>query len=521
MNNPSPSSASTRFSFDDVRSISKEQENELQDVTKMMKSTTIMDDPPPSSIFVCLDSNDRSGLVWPQCDDDGGISPCSYDRLNKTHPSKTKDCDLKFQIAQEKIDLLSSKLSQCQVENESIKTEKVIMIGTLTSAIHEKPATRRKWFSKEDHAGPVQVLTDNSRRQGVVVEGMRKSYHSYGTATTAPLDLSDYDLSAQMNQEAEDWDCFNKQVGSMPSFLKQDDKVGSSGDSSEEICIEKMAHRRDALPATNAIKNAGTAGAEPCKFENLLLGFGGSRRPSSMARRWHSHTEGVASRKSEDLLVDFEKISLRDHLESETREMTKAPGTAWLPFPIIPNRAHRNRVVLSRMDPLHPSTEIFAEVVVVGRPALQKVEVVPLRSPAKTTPFDLSDYDLSAQMNQEAEDWFKKQVSSMPSFLKQDDEVGSSGDGNEEICNRVGSEKMACRSYSMPATNAIKNAGTAGAEPCKFENLLLGFGGSRRPSSMARRWHSHTEGVASRKSEDLLVDFDETLRLAQITQIGF
>eukprot|EP00579_Thalassiosira_antarctica_P031480 CAMPEP_0202032978 /NCGR_PEP_ID=MMETSP0905-20130828/65809_1 /ASSEMBLY_ACC=CAM_ASM_000554 /TAXON_ID=420261 /ORGANISM="Thalassiosira antarctica, Strain CCMP982" /LENGTH=388 /DNA_ID=CAMNT_0048596861 /DNA_START=68 /DNA_END=1234 /DNA_ORIENTATION=- len=194
---------------------------------------------PPSSVicFSLLDDlnredDARSELTVPSYgddlsqEDDFGIKlaadPYYYNALDLSHHSRAENqeqLDLKLQIVrqqekldklssnlsqcevenealkaenavrqQEKLDKLSSNLSQCEVENEALKAENAILVDELALTTQEQSTTRRGWFSKgaNGNGGSMQLLVDtnaklmmdNARLQ-FVIDATRKSFQSY------------------------------------------------------------------------------------------------------------------------------------------------------------------------------------------------------------------------------------------------------------------------------------------------------------------------------------------------------
>jgi hypothetical protein len=102
---------------------------------------------------------------------------------------------LKLQIArqQEHVDIIASKLSKCEVENEVLQSEKATLVDELARETHELPPTAPRgggWlFSKSSSAnnlGSMQMLVDNNAklmmenaRVQVLVDIMRKSFQTY------------------------------------------------------------------------------------------------------------------------------------------------------------------------------------------------------------------------------------------------------------------------------------------------------------------------------------------------------
>ena len=124
---------------------------------------------PPSWVCFSLDdlnqeNDDRSKLTGPyygddlsQEDDFGAklaTDPFYYRTLDGSHHSRAENqgqLDLKLKIArqQEKLDMLSSKLSQCEVENEALKAEKAVLVDELALSVQEQPSQDKGGFPKE------------------------------------------------------------------------------------------------------------------------------------------------------------------------------------------------------------------------------------------------------------------------------------------------------------------------------------------------------------------------------------
>eukprot|EP00581_Thalassiosira_minuscula_P012281 CAMPEP_0183718130 /NCGR_PEP_ID=MMETSP0737-20130205/11471_1 /TAXON_ID=385413 /ORGANISM="Thalassiosira miniscula, Strain CCMP1093" /LENGTH=442 /DNA_ID=CAMNT_0025947627 /DNA_START=45 /DNA_END=1370 /DNA_ORIENTATION=+ len=109
----------------------------------------------------------------------------------KTQVRSFEQCDFKMQIIQqqETLDALTSKLSQYEVENESLKAEIAELSNKLANTTQVQPATKSRWFSKPggaDGGGSMRMLLDlnetlmseNARLQ-VIVDVTRKSLQTY------------------------------------------------------------------------------------------------------------------------------------------------------------------------------------------------------------------------------------------------------------------------------------------------------------------------------------------------------
>jgi len=334
---------------------------------------------PPSSVSVCSsliqENDDRSELtvtgpcygddLWSCYGDDLSqlaVDPYYYYYhtldLDGSHPSKTEKqelLDLKLQIArqQEKLDILSSKLSKCEVENEALKAEKAVLVDELAlahGATQEQPQliTRRRQFSKAgDSGGSMQLLIDtnsklvmdNARLHGMVVnvqaiETLLKLSLTDGTAKTSlESSFSDENQEALTIDSSQHSFQDSMLTNSFHSIPEQELKFGTSGDDwiiegedievndndliSERAARERRAtHKRAArmnimLKESRLIKetnNTFSEGAARCMSADLLVEFGEteSRRPRRTdGRLCHSLTEWNAERKSKILLVDF------------------------------------------------------------------------------------------------------------------------------------------------------------------------------------------------------------------------
>lgn len=153
------------------------------------------------------DGDDHSELTGPRSfgdhwqDDDsllGGMAADPYYYHNfggivPSSPEKRDMFDLKIQLArqQEKLESLSSKLRQCEVENESLEAEKAALVDELALAIEKQTPTKREerpTFESEinDNAGPIRLLVDynaaltmeNARLQAIV-DVTRKSLKAH------------------------------------------------------------------------------------------------------------------------------------------------------------------------------------------------------------------------------------------------------------------------------------------------------------------------------------------------------
>eukprot|EP00585_Thalassiosira_rotula_P010378 CAMPEP_0196148886 /NCGR_PEP_ID=MMETSP0910-20130528/28629_1 /TAXON_ID=49265 /ORGANISM="Thalassiosira rotula, Strain GSO102" /LENGTH=360 /DNA_ID=CAMNT_0041411683 /DNA_START=53 /DNA_END=1135 /DNA_ORIENTATION=+ len=166
-------------------------------------------EPYPSFVSFSLDDDnheidDRSEMTGScysddllQHEDDFGINltadPYYYHTLNGPHhtfPQKHEHLELKLQIArqQEKLDILSSKLSQMEVENEALKSEKAGLVDELILAHQKQPISIHELSSGEANAnaGPIKLLIDvnanlmkENARLHAVADITRKSFQTH------------------------------------------------------------------------------------------------------------------------------------------------------------------------------------------------------------------------------------------------------------------------------------------------------------------------------------------------------
>ena len=131
----------------------------------------------PSSVCCLFDqdrkNDDHSELTsWSSQADNYGIKlsadPYFYYTLDGRHPPKTEEQELiesKMQIArqQEKIDILSSKLSQCEVENEALKIERRVFVDELALGCKHQLSTQKRRHSTESN-GSMHFLIDSNAK---------------------------------------------------------------------------------------------------------------------------------------------------------------------------------------------------------------------------------------------------------------------------------------------------------------------------------------------------------------------
>eukprot|EP00579_Thalassiosira_antarctica_P032643 CAMPEP_0201994860 /NCGR_PEP_ID=MMETSP0905-20130828/2553_1 /ASSEMBLY_ACC=CAM_ASM_000554 /TAXON_ID=420261 /ORGANISM="Thalassiosira antarctica, Strain CCMP982" /LENGTH=357 /DNA_ID=CAMNT_0048549905 /DNA_START=46 /DNA_END=1119 /DNA_ORIENTATION=+ len=335
---------------------------------------------PPSSVCFQInqENDDRSELTvtWPcygddlSQEDEFGVklaadpylvqvgvklaaNPYHYHTLDRSHSFKTENqelLDLKLRIVrqQEKLDLLSSKLSQCEVENKAIKAEKAVLVDELAhahGATQEQPITRRGWFSKaEDNVGSMQLLIDANSKLMIDNARLQVMVDVQAIETSLKLALSECTSKTSLESSFSDRNQEDLTIGSSQhsiqdiiltnsrhSIPEQELKFGNSGDdwimegedieandndvTSKRSVLERRASRKRAARMNSMLnesilskENTFTKGAARCKSADLLVEFGGteSRRPRRTdGRLCHSLAEGTAQTKSENLLVDF------------------------------------------------------------------------------------------------------------------------------------------------------------------------------------------------------------------------
>lgn len=174
---------------------------------------------PPSSVSVCFSLNQEDNDSYSklsgqssyaahllQDDDNVGIELVAesyyqhHHALDSSNPSQTENnelLELKLRILrqQERLDILASKLSQCEVENELLEAEKAVLVNELAPYFkHDEQATANvesNCFSKTiEHVnvGSLQLplgintklVADHARLQ-MLTDIMRKSFQSHMT----------------------------------------------------------------------------------------------------------------------------------------------------------------------------------------------------------------------------------------------------------------------------------------------------------------------------------------------------
>jgi len=302
------------------------------------------------------DPSERTELtvIWPYYDDDlsqedeFGIHQGADPYLDGSHPSQTEKqelLDLKLRIIrqQEKLDILSSKLSQCEAENEALKAEKAVLVDELArahGATQEQHITRRGWFSNAgDNVGSMQLLidtnskpmTDKARLQ-VMVDVLRKPFQIIKDSRRGTAKIILESSFTDKNQEELPIDSSQHSIQdsiltNSLNLIPEQEKFGTSGDDciieddngviSKRAACERRAARERAVHINSMLRESMLSkelkktfdkGAACCKPADLLVEFGETerRRPRRTdGRLCHSLTEGTACRKSENLLVDF------------------------------------------------------------------------------------------------------------------------------------------------------------------------------------------------------------------------
>lgn len=139
----------------------------------------------PDNLLQCND--DHSELTGPIFGNgisqtiDSGVNPDYGHGLDRKIPSTIENyqeiTNLKLQIAkqQEKLNNLSSKLCQCQDENEALKKEKAVLVDAL---IENQPGTDGRKPMQFLVNANTKLIADNARLQ-VVLDVMRKSFKKH------------------------------------------------------------------------------------------------------------------------------------------------------------------------------------------------------------------------------------------------------------------------------------------------------------------------------------------------------
>lgn len=268
-------------------------------------------------------------------------------------PEKQELLKLQLQISrqQEKIDILSSKLSECETENEVLKAENKALLDALPLAAQEETTKRAELPLLEangnnDNAGPLKMLvdlnanltTENARLQAIV--GItRKSFKSHINEsrlysnkckqTIKDLQRGNGELPQQRGPPCA-CKLFKRSLSShtaetslRSSFtqsimedwpldlsLQGDSEESAEGDEIEAAnnsrIVAKRATRRKTM---DCILSEETKQAffvnESAEDETEDVRANETRRPTRAMVRRHSVQECTDNRKVDDLLVDF------------------------------------------------------------------------------------------------------------------------------------------------------------------------------------------------------------------------
>mmetsp|Transcript_17315 Transcript_17315/g.31290 ORF Transcript_17315/g.31290 Transcript_17315/m.31290 type:complete len:357 (-) Transcript_17315:99-1169(-) len=146
---------------------------------------------PPSS--VCFSTTDDDDQGQENDDHSECTRACCDDDISPPRAKDQDQLDLKLRILrqQEKLDLVLSKLSKFEAENETLNAENTALVDKLAHSNSKHSISRSTWFSKADNnsnnnGGSMQLLLDtnaklmmdNARLQ-VMVGTLKRSFQSY------------------------------------------------------------------------------------------------------------------------------------------------------------------------------------------------------------------------------------------------------------------------------------------------------------------------------------------------------
>ena len=102
-----------------------------------------------------------------------GADPYFYHSLDRSrhplpgnsHQQELYEMKLKIAIQEEKLDMLSSKLSQCQVENELLQSENATLVNELASSSSSSPANHLQVINSVMRKSFKKYITDSRRRE--------------------------------------------------------------------------------------------------------------------------------------------------------------------------------------------------------------------------------------------------------------------------------------------------------------------------------------------------------------------
>lgn len=150
---------------------------------------------PPSSVCFTLTQEDDDN------DNDGSELTEDNDNHYHKHPTTSRRIEKReLRELKEKLDILSSRLIQCETENEVLQAEKAVLVDEMALSQQQRqqssssqPTMRRSWFSTKAgvgdmniNGGSMQLLVDTNARLmldnaklEVMVDAIRKSFESY------------------------------------------------------------------------------------------------------------------------------------------------------------------------------------------------------------------------------------------------------------------------------------------------------------------------------------------------------
>jgi len=207
-----------------------------------MSTKTVTNDTSLVSVsFSHADNHDGSDLTGPCCDDALSNANCAL----MSDPYRQDNLELKLQMVRQKqeIDLLSSRLRQCKVENEALHAENAVLVDKLVFSAQEPPNPELRWSSKgrarSDSGGSMQLLidknaklmTDNNRLQ-VTAGVVHKSFQNFIKDSQRSKDEDRQTMQALQQENEQLKECLSVSEKLKPS---------SSNDQAEETSWQSSA----------------------------------------------------------------------------------------------------------------------------------------------------------------------------------------------------------------------------------------------------------------------------------------
>lgn len=200
-----------------------------------MSTKTVTNDTPLVSVsFSHADNHDGS-------DDALSNANCAL----MSDPYRQENLELKLQMVRQKqeIDLLSSRLRQCKVENEALHAENAVLVDKLVFSAQEPPNPELRWSSKgrarSDSGGSMQLLidknaklmTDNNRLQ-VTAGVVHKSFQNFIKDSQRSKDEDRQTMQALQQENEQLKECLS---------VSEKLKLSSSNDQAEETSWQSSA----------------------------------------------------------------------------------------------------------------------------------------------------------------------------------------------------------------------------------------------------------------------------------------